>query len=68
MAVRALIEDDLCSGRLVAPFELRVPTPGAYNLACSQVSSASPQLLAFETWLVQEALDFEKALLQRVPE
>jgi LysR family transcriptional regulator, glycine cleavage system transcriptional activator len=60
MAVRALIEDDLCSRRLVAPFDLRVPTPGAYYLACSQVGSASPQLLAFEAWLVQEALDFEK--------
>ncbi|WP_144150234.1 transcriptional regulator GcvA [Paraburkholderia sp. BCC1885] len=64
MGVRALIEDDLCSGRLVAPFDLQVPTPGAYYLACSQVSSSSPQLIAFEAWLMQEALDFEKTLLR----
>ncbi|KDR41919.1 transcriptional regulator [Caballeronia glathei] len=60
IAVRALIEDDLRTGRLVAPFDLQVSTPGGYYLACSQVSSKSPQLVAFEEWLVKEAEDYER--------
>lgn len=62
IAVRALIEDDLRNGRLIAPFDLQVATPGAYYLACSQVSSRSPQLAAFEAWLVEEAMTYEQSL------
>ncbi|CAB3708223.1 transcriptional regulator GcvA [Trinickia soli] len=62
IAVRALIEDDLRNGRLVAPFDLQVSTPGAYYLACSQVSSRSPQLAAFEAWLIEEAMAYEQSL------
>ncbi|OTP70497.1 MULTISPECIES: transcriptional regulator GcvA [Burkholderiaceae] len=62
IAVRALIEDDLRSGRLVSPFDLQVSTPGAYYLACSQVGAKSPQLEAFEAWLVWEAVDYERGL------
>jgi LysR family glycine cleavage system transcriptional activator len=68
IAVRALIEDDLRRGRLVAPFELQVSTAGAYYLACSQISSKSPQLIAFEEWLIQEAMDYEQASPQPEPD
>ncbi|WP_345816845.1 transcriptional regulator GcvA (plasmid) [Paraburkholderia sp. PREW-6R] len=62
IAVRALIEDDLRNGRLVAPFGLQVSTPGAYYLSCSQISSRSPQLAALEAWLVEEATAYEQSL------
>lgn len=55
IAVQALIEDDLRSGKLVAPFGLKVMTPGAYYLACSLGAAKSPQLAAFEAWLMEEA-------------
>jgi LysR family glycine cleavage system transcriptional activator len=55
IAVRELVEDDLRSGRLVAPFDLQVTTPGAYYLAYSQAAAKSPQLTAFEAWLMEEA-------------
>jgi LysR family glycine cleavage system transcriptional activator len=60
IAVRALVENDLRSGRLVTPFDLEVSTPGSYYLACSQVGTKSPQLEAFETWLVEEARNYER--------
>ncbi|SIT45843.1 Transcriptional regulator, LysR family [Paraburkholderia piptadeniae] len=62
IAVRALIEDDLTSGKLVAPFDLQVTTPGAYYLACALVTSRSPQLMAFEAWLMEEAEAYERSL------
>lgn len=61
IAVRALIEEDLANGRLVAPFDLQVATPGAYYLACASVASKSPQLLAFEAWLMEEAEAYERS-------
>jgi LysR family glycine cleavage system transcriptional activator len=62
IAVRALIEDDLRTGRLVAPFDLQVSTPGAYYLASSQIGPKSPQLVAFEKWLIQQAMEYEQGL------
>jgi LysR family transcriptional regulator, glycine cleavage system transcriptional activator len=61
IAVRALVEGDLRAKRLVAPFDLQVPTPGAYYLARSQISSKSHQVAAFEDWLVREATEYERA-------
>lgn len=55
IAVRALVDDDLKSGKLVAPFGLQVSTAGAYYLASSVAVAKSPQLMAFEAWLMDEA-------------
>ena len=55
IAVRALVDDDLKSGKLVAPFGLQVSTAGAYYLASSMAVAKSPQLMAFEAWLIDEA-------------
>jgi LysR family glycine cleavage system transcriptional activator len=70
IAVRASIEDDFRDGRLVTPLDLPVSMPGAhhlafhlaFHLACSQVGTKSPQLKAFEEWLVEEAMADERGL------
>ena len=55
MAQRAFVEDDLRTGRLVAPLELRVGTPSAYYLAYPQSRAGSPMIRAFERWVIEEA-------------
>lgn len=55
IAQRALVEDDLRSGRLVAPIPLPVAAPGAYYLAYHPHRLKPARLVAFEDWLVAEA-------------
>jgi LysR family glycine cleavage system transcriptional activator len=55
IAQRALVEDDLRSGRLVAPIALPVRTSGSYYLAYSPNRARSARLVAFEEWIVAQA-------------
>ena len=55
IAQRALIEDDLKSGRLIAPFDRQVTTQGAYYLAFHPGRPQAPRVAAFEAWLLAEA-------------
>jgi LysR family glycine cleavage system transcriptional activator len=55
VAQRAFVEDDLRSGRLVAPFPLTARTSGAYYLAYHPHRPKSTRLVAFEEWLLGEA-------------
>jgi LysR family glycine cleavage system transcriptional activator len=59
MAQRALIEEDLNNGRLIAPFERQTPTPGAYYLAFNAGRPKPPRVAAFEAWLLAEAAKSE---------
>jgi LysR family transcriptional regulator, glycine cleavage system transcriptional activator len=55
IAQRALVEDDLRAGRLVAPFALTVRTSGGYYLAFPPDRPKSARLVAFEEWVLREA-------------
>ena len=55
IAQRSFVEDDLKSGRLVAPFDLQVPGDGGYYLAYPAERPKSEGVAAFETWIVREA-------------
>ena len=55
IAQRALVEDDLRSGRLVTPIDLPVRMPGAYYLAYPPDRPRSARVTAFEDWVVREA-------------
>jgi LysR family glycine cleavage system transcriptional activator len=46
--------DDLRSGRLVAPFELRVEHPLSYCLVCLRSRKDEPEIAAFREWIVAE--------------
>lgn len=50
-----LAEAELASGRLVLPFELRVPLASAYYLVCNEPAVSRPTVAAFRAWLLGEA-------------
>ncbi|VTU41956.1 transcriptional regulator GcvA [Variovorax sp. RA8] len=54
VAVLPFVQDDLASGRLVAPFDLRVPTEGGYFMAWRTDRPVPQRVLAFETWIASE--------------
>lgn len=58
----AFVEDDLQTGRLVAPFKLKVPTSRAYFLATNPDREKPPSLRAFEHWILSEAKATERKL------
>jgi LysR family transcriptional regulator, glycine cleavage system transcriptional activator len=58
----AFIEDDLATGRLVAPFELRAATKRAYFLATHPHREKPARLQAFEQWILSEAAVVEHRL------
>jgi len=64
MAQRAFVEDDLRTGRLVAPLPLRVNTQRSYYLAYPRAQQDSPLIKAFEQWIVQETAQMEEAAAQ----
>ncbi|RIK90081.1 MAG: transcriptional regulator [Burkholderiales bacterium] len=55
IAQRALVEDDLRSGRLAAPIALPLRTSGGYYLAYPPHRPRSARVAAFEDWIVREA-------------
>ena len=55
IAQRSFVEEDLKSGRLVAPFDLEVPGDGAYYLSYPMDRSKGEGVAAFETWILREA-------------
>jgi LysR family glycine cleavage system transcriptional activator len=63
MAQRAFVDDDLRTGRLLAPLPLRVRTGSAYYLAYPDAREASPLIQAFEAWMVQETELMEEAAI-----
>ena len=59
VAQYAFVEDDLRSGRLVAPLAVRVPTTRAYFMAYHPGRPKPPRLQAFEDWVLEEAANVE---------
>ena len=54
-SVPALASEELAAGRLVTPFELRVPLASAYYLVCEESAATRPAVTAFNNWLIEEA-------------
>jgi LysR family glycine cleavage system transcriptional activator len=63
----AFVEDDLRTGRLVAPLALRVRTSGAYCLAFHPGRPKPARVQAFEDWIAKEAADVESRFPQSRP-
>ncbi|MBX6320525.1 MAG: transcriptional regulator GcvA [Rhodospirillaceae bacterium] len=51
----ALVSDDLAAGRLVRPFAISLPTEFAYYLVYPPASARRPKIVAFRSWLFEEA-------------
>lgn len=56
IAQRTFIEDDLASGRLVAPLGIEVPGDGSYYFGYPAHRPKSERVGAFEEWIVREAI------------
>ena len=52
---RALVSDDLATGRLVRPFAISQPYQSAYYIVCPEGQAARPKIKAFRQWLLDEA-------------
>ena len=57
LALRPLVDADLASGRLCAPFKVALTPLSSYYLVCPEVIAERPAVVAFRKWLLQQALD-----------
>jgi LysR family glycine cleavage system transcriptional activator len=55
LALRPLVDADLASGRLCAPFEVELKPQSAYYLVCPEVIADRPAVTAFRKWLLEQA-------------
>jgi LysR family glycine cleavage system transcriptional activator len=51
----AFVEADLAAGRLVAPFDIRVPAKSAFYVVAPEATADSPKIALFRDWLVEAA-------------
>jgi LysR family glycine cleavage system transcriptional activator len=54
LALRPLVDSDLKSGRLCAPFESEWKPQSAYYLVCPEVIADRPAVAAFRGWLLEQ--------------
>lgn len=55
MGDRALIAEDLATGRLVTPFDVVLTATSAYYFLCPKATAEEPKIAAFRRWLIAEA-------------
>ena len=55
LALRPLVNDDIASGRLIAPFDIEVKPIGSYYLVCPEVIAERPAVATFREWLLEKA-------------
>jgi LysR family glycine cleavage system transcriptional activator len=54
LALRPLVDADIKSGRLCAPFSIEVRPRTAYFLVCPEVIADRPAVVAFRQWLLEQ--------------
>ncbi len=54
LALRPLVNADIASGRLCAPFSMELKPPGAYWLVCPEVIAERPSVVEFRKWLLEQ--------------
>jgi LysR family glycine cleavage system transcriptional activator len=54
LALRPLVDADIKSGRLCAPFRIEVRPRTAYFLVCPEVIAERPTVAAFRKWLLEQ--------------
>jgi LysR family glycine cleavage system transcriptional activator len=55
LALRPLVDADIASGRLCAPFDVEVKPQSAYYLVCPEVIADRPAVATFRKWLLEQA-------------
>jgi LysR family glycine cleavage system transcriptional activator len=54
LALKPLVDADLASNRLCAPFRVEMKPQSAYYLVCPEVIAERPAVSAFRTWLLEQ--------------
>jgi LysR family glycine cleavage system transcriptional activator len=54
LALKPLVNADIKSGRLCAPFDVELKPQGAYWLVCADVIADRPAVTAFRRWLLEQ--------------
>ncbi|HWJ01953.1 MAG TPA: transcriptional regulator GcvA [Burkholderiales bacterium] len=54
LALRPLVDADLASNRLCAPFDIEMKPQSAYYLVCPEVIAERPAVSAFRKWLLEQ--------------
>jgi LysR family glycine cleavage system transcriptional activator len=67
LAGALLVADDLAAGRLVAPFDLKLPSSFAYYLACPAPAAERPKIKAFWRWVLEETAGYRAGTPRRAP-
>jgi LysR family glycine cleavage system transcriptional activator len=55
LALRPLVDADIASGRLCAPFKVELKPRSAYYLVSAEVIADRPAVVAFRKWLLEQA-------------
>nr|WP_079436866.1 transcriptional regulator GcvA [Zoogloea sp. LCSB751] len=56
LILRPLVEAEVAARRLVLPFDVSLPSCHAYHLVISEAVSERPEVQAFRSWMLTEAL------------
>ena len=54
LALKPLVDADIASGRLCAPFDIEVKPQGSYWLVCPEVIAERPAVASFRRWLLKQ--------------
>jgi LysR family glycine cleavage system transcriptional activator len=54
LALKPLVDADIASGRLCAPFDVELKPLGSYWLVCPEVIAERPAVVAFRSWLLKQ--------------
>jgi len=54
LALKPLVDADLASNRLCAPFDIEMKPQSAYYLVCPEVIAERPAVSAFRKWLLEQ--------------
>src|SRR3954464_2829147 len=54
LALKPLVDADIASGRLCAPFDVDLKPLGSYWLVCPEVIAERPAVAAFRSWLLKQ--------------
>jgi LysR family glycine cleavage system transcriptional activator len=57
LALKPLVNDDIGSGKLWAPFKVELKPQSAYFLVCPEVIAERPAVAAFRKWLLEQAVN-----------
>ena len=61
LGLSPMVDDALADGRLVAPFEMRLPARDAHFVVTPEAAIGRTEAQAFKSWLIQEAHSHQEA-------